>query len=70
MGPDLAAVAHDQEYGYFNMFVEGTMKRISEKATKVVCYSSTLLPILIRAVESNLDPLVSTALTTNHENRC
>jgi len=49
MGPDLAAVAHDQEYGYFNMFVEGTLKRISEKATKVNYQSSTLLPLFFRS---------------------
>jgi hypothetical protein len=68
MGPDLAAVAHDQEYGYFNMFVEGTMKRISETATKVTYHSSTLLPIVIRVVEFNVHHLVS-ALTTDHELR-
>lgn len=34
-GPDLAAVAQDQEYGWFNGFLEDNLNRISRKLTKV-----------------------------------
>lgn len=36
MGPDLAAVAHDQEYGWFQNFVEDMMIKFSKSATKAV----------------------------------
>ena len=35
LGPDLAAVAHDQEYGWFQNFFEDLMNKISRRATTV-----------------------------------
>ena len=34
-GPDLIAVAQDQEHGWFNGFLEDTLNKISRKATVV-----------------------------------
>lgn len=41
-GPDLAAVARDQEYGWFNEFLEDLLNKISRKLTRVS--TSILVP--------------------------
>lgn len=41
-GPDLAALAHDHEYGWFNGFLEDVLNNISRKLTKV-CPSTLML---------------------------
>ena len=43
-GTDLAAIAHDQEYGWFNGFLEKWLLKFSRKATTVSCTSFLLLP--------------------------
>ena len=39
-GPDLAAVAHDHEYGWFQNKLEDTLNVLSRRATRVSCISS------------------------------
>ena len=51
-GADLAAVAHEEEQGWFNGFLEDTLRKISPWATQV----SNHVPLVdIVSVDSNLD---------------
>ena len=44
LGPDLAAVAHDQEYGWFQNFFEDLMNKISTRATTVSFFTKFSWP--------------------------
>ena len=52
-GPDLAAVAHDHEYGWFQILLEDTLNRISRRFTKV----SDDLPCAYSLKEARQEPL-------------
>jgi len=56
LGHDLAAVAHDQEYGWFQNFFEDLMNKISKRATTVsIIIGDSLLakPLLVITISSD-----------------
>ncbi|KAL8816851.1 MAG: hypothetical protein Q9191_008253 [Dirinaria sp. TL-2023a] len=66
MGPDLAAVAHDQEYGWFQNFVEDMMIKFSKSATKA---SPTQRQSSQLALSQNQRPLARCELGAVFQNR-